>query len=379
MVRDFVSWQDGMPTPLSGVPPLNMTLRLTPAALCVATALAVLGPAPHAAARTEEWHPTQGGTINAEPSDVVGPWALFDNGALLPLNLLSPEDCVRFYQYLQGKPARADNWAKAGSAVSAELYGRLMHYSGNDLVTDNENGRKEPEFYLVFFTDNDRNKSWNMLSGSTPALYAQLVRDYPEDVQGFVFGVGEVLQDHYDIATNTHGEWMFTNFDTEVEMRTLKGMIPSNLYGLLLVTRDGIPLVGPEASSDDEIKAQFVKINAILKHAANSDTRDWLARAYYFRAVQPVAFAHGHSDPLLIGNPLVPAILRKMKIYQVDATFKVAADGSITSVDVKPGTLPPQTVKMFNAGFQKGSLFVPAVDNGKFVDGTYEYHMQVAP
>jgi hypothetical protein len=356
-----------------------MTPRLTPAVLCVATALAVLGLAPLAAAKAEEWKPLKGETITAEPSDVIGPWALFDNGALLPLNLLSPEDCVRFYQYLQGKPARAENWAKAGSAISTELYGRLMHYSGNDLATDNENGRPEPEFYMVFFTDNDRNKSWNMLGGSTPALYAKMMKDYPDDVQGFVFGVGEVLQDHYDVATNTHGEWMFTNFDTEVEMRTLKKMIPSNLYGLLFVTRDGIPLFGPEASSDDEIKATFAKVNGLLKHAANRDTRDWIARAYYFRAVQPVAFAHGHSDPLLIGNPLVAARLRQMKIYQVDATFKVAADGSITSVDVKPGTMPPETVKMFNTGFQRGCLFVPAVDNGKFVDGTYEYHMQVAP
>jgi hypothetical protein len=365
--------------PNLGRSPLNMTFRLTPVVLCLAAAWAVTGLAPSAAAKAEEWKPLKGDAITAEPSDVVGPWALFDSGAFLPLNLLSPEDCVRFYQALQGKPARADNWAHAGSAVSAELYGRLMRYSGNDLVPDSENGRKEPEFYLVFFTDNDRNKSWNMLSGSTPALYAQLIKDYPDDVQGFVFGVGEVLQDHYDIATNTHGEWMFTNFDTEVEMRTLKKMIPSNFYGLLLVTRDGIPLVGPEASTDEDIKASFVKVNAILKHAANRDTRDWRARAYYYRAVQPVAFAHGHSDPLLIGNPLVAARLRQMKIYQVDATFKVAADGTITGVDVKPGTMTPDTVKMFATGFQRGCLFVPAVDNGKFVDGTYEYHMQVAP
>jgi hypothetical protein len=66
-----------------------------------------------------------------------------------------------------------------------------------------------------------------------------------------------------------------------------------------------------------------------------------------------------------------------MKIYKVDATFHVAADGKITAVDVTPYDMSPDTVKMFSSGFQRGCVFVPAVDNGKFVDGTYKYHMEV--
>ncbi len=118
----------------------------------------------------------------------------------------------------------------------------------------------------------------------------------------------------------------------------------------------------------------------MLTHVEDRDLRDWKSRAYYYATVQPAAFASGHCDPLLMGNPLVPAVLRKMKIYNVDATFHVKADGTITSVEMKPGELSPDMEKTFSAGFQRGCLFVPAVDNGKFVDGTYEYHMEgIAP
>jgi hypothetical protein len=332
-----------------------------------------------ASGRSEEWTDAKGGSFEAEPSEILGPWALFDNGTLIPLNVLSDADCVRFYQRLKDKPARAPDWKNATSKVSAELYDRLLHYKGDDLEKDTEAGRPEPEFFMIFYTTNDKNMTWNMLRRSTPDLYAKLVRDHPDMVQGVVFGVGEEMADHMDLAVNTHGDWMYTLFATEVEMRTLKTMIPTNLYGIVVMTRDGVPLFGPDASTEEQVKAIFDNFQKLLAHAELRDTRDWIARAHYFRAVQPVAFATGHSDPLLMGNPLVPARLRQMKIYKVDATFHVAASGAITAVDIMPGEMPPNMMAMFSTGFQRGCLCVPAVDNGKFVDGTYAYHMEVSP
>jgi len=88
-------------------------------------------------AKSEHWTNAKGEEFDASPSDVLGPWALFDDGTLLPLNLLSQEDCVRFYKGLQDRPARAANWKDAKSKISYELYGRLLHYSGNNLEGDN--------------------------------------------------------------------------------------------------------------------------------------------------------------------------------------------------------------------------------------------------
>jgi hypothetical protein len=356
-----------------------MYTRLPRLILCVAIASACATLATRAAARSEEWKNAKGETFKAEPSELLGPWALFDNGTLVPLSALSEEDSVRFYQGLKDQPARSPDWKTATSKISAELYGRLLHYKGVELENDSESGRPEPEFYMMFFTTGDKNMSWNMLQRSTPDLYSSLIKSYPEMVQGVVFGVGDTIQDQFDISVNTKGDWMFTIFDTEVQMRTLTHLIPTNYYGIVVMTRNGVPLFGPDAATDDQVKDTFKNLTGLLDHMKPTDMKVWMARAHYFHVVQPVAFANGHSDPMLMGNPLVDSMLRKMKIYKLDATFHVAADGKITDVAVTPYDMAPGTVKMFADGFQRGCLFVPAVDHGKFVDGTFKYHMELAP
>jgi hypothetical protein len=356
-----------------------MTSLLPRIKRCVAIAAAVLGFATTASAKSEEWKNAKGETFSAAASDIIGPWAQFDDGTLVPLSALSTEDSVRFYQRLKDVPARADNWKNATSKISAELYGRLNRYAGAELAADIEDGRQEPEFFIIFFTTGDKNMSWNELQRSTPELYANMVKDYPDLVQGVVFGVGDTAQDQFDISVNTKGDWLFTTFETEVQMRTLTHLIPTNLYGIVVMTRDGVPLFGPDSATDEQVKATFDRFRGLLEHMRMNDPKVWIARAHYYLAVQPVAFAHGHSDPMLMGNPLVASTLRKMKIYKVDATFHVAADGKITGVDVTPYDMPPATVKLFTDGFQRGCVFVPAVDDGKFVDGTYKYHMEIAP
>jgi hypothetical protein len=349
--------------------------------VCVAIASAFCGMAAVAGAKGQEWKNAKGETFSAYPSEVLGPWAVFDDGTFVPLNSLSAEDCVRFYKDMKeaGLSDRADDWKLAKSKISTELYGRLLRYAGSGLAPDNENGRPEPEIFIIFFTQGDKNMSWNELQRSTPDLYAKLIKSYPDMVQGVVFGVGDTSQDQFDISVNTKGDWMFTVFETEVQMRTLTHLIPTNFYGIVAMTRNGVALAGPDSTTDDQVKATFAKVSSLLEHMKPNDPKVWVAQAHYYRAVQPVAFADGRSDPLLMGNPLVASTLRKMKIYKVDAKFHVAADGKVSSVEVTPYDMAPDTVKMFENGFERGTLFVPAVDHGKFVDGTYNYHMEIAP
>jgi hypothetical protein len=349
--------------------------------MCVAIASAFCGMAAVAGARAEEWKNGKGETFTATPSEVLGPWALFDDGTFVPLSSLSNDDCVRFYKDLKdsGAPEKAADWKQATSKISSELFGRLLRSSGSELAPDNESGRPEPEFYIIFFTQGDKNMSWNELQRSTPQLYADVMKSYPDMVQGVVFGVGDSAQDQFDISVNTKGDWMYTVFETEVQMRTLTHLIPSNFYGIVVMTRNGVALAGPDSTTDDQVKATFGKLTSLLAHMKPNDPKVWIAKAHYYMAVQPAAYANGRSDPMLMGNPLVAATLRKMKIFKVDATFHVAADGKVASVDVTPYDMAPATVKMFEDGFQRGTLFVPAVDHGKFVDGTYSYHMEIAP
>jgi hypothetical protein len=356
-----------------------MIARLPRFLLCIAIAAACCGLATKVAAKSEEWTNGKGEKFSASPVDIIGPWALFDDGTLVPLSALSNADCVRFYNRLKDLPARSADWKNAKADVSSEVYGRLLHYSGNDLVADSEAGRPEPEFFIIFYVTNDDNLSWNMLQRSTPDLYAQMLKKHGDLVQGMVFGDGMTyaLQDHYDVATHTHGDWLFANFASEALMRSLVRMTPTNLYGVLVITRQGIPLFGPDAATDEQVKATFDKFNALLDHMRPDDPKVWVAQYHYYNAVQPVAFMNGHSDPMLIGDPLSVGILRRMKIFKVDATFHVSADDKVTSVEVVPNGMSDAMVKMFTDGFQTKCVFVPAVDHGKFVDGTYTYHLEV--
>ncbi len=350
---------------------------------CIAIAVAFCGLATAAFAKSGEWKNARGETFDANPAEILGPWALFDDSTLVPLSAMSPEDCVRFYNGLKDRPERADDWKKATSKVSAELFGRLMHYEGDAnshaLAADNEAGRQEPEFFIIFYTTDDKNHSWDLLSRSTPALYSKVVKENPGLIQGVVFGVGEnTAQDHYDNAVNTKGEWMYALFADENKMRVLQHHIPSNYYGIVIMTRDGVELFAPpDSTTDEQVKDTFAKFGAMLAHMKPDDPKVWAAAAHYLRAVQPVKYANGTCDPVLLGNPLVTASLKAMNIFQVDATYRVAADGSVQSVEVKSPDMTENQMKQFSAGFRKVSVFCAAVDHGKFVDGTYHYHIEV--
>src|SRR6202789_1854723 len=173
----------------------------------LAIAAAILGVVPGASAKSEEWKNAKGESFEAKPADILGPWALFDDSTLMPLSLLSDADCVRFYEGLKDKPARASDWKNATSTISSELYGRLLRYKGDSLVADDESGRPEPEFYIIFYVSDDKVQSWDELRRSTPALYATLEKEYPNRFQGVVYGLEtESMQDYMDVAANTKGE-----------------------------------------------------------------------------------------------------------------------------------------------------------------------------
>jgi hypothetical protein len=239
-------------------------------------------------------------------------------------------------------------------------------------------GLPEPEYYMVFYANNDKSEAWDMIGKSTPELFEKLQKDYPGMVQGVLFGVLETPAQHTFMATSMKGGWVVTDFRRQVEMDTLRKMTPTNSYGILFMTRDGLPLFGPDAINEIQVKAIFDQARGLLEHVRPDNPHGWQARAHYMHAVQPVAYASGKSDPLLMGNPLMADGLRQRKIFQIDAAIQVGADGKVTDVAVKPEDLPPAMVGPLGDALRRACVFVPAVDHGKFVDGVYAYHMEVA-
>jgi hypothetical protein len=61
----------------------------------------------------------------------------------------------------------------------------------------------------------------------------------------------------------------------------------------------------------------------------------------------------------------------------VDATISIDAAGHVTEVALKPGLVAaPMDAALVDA-LRRATAFVPAIQDGKFLPGTYAYHLTV--
>jgi len=82
---------------------------------CLALPLLAGFSAAPVAARTSTWTDNQGASFKAEPTEIMGPFALFNtslsSGRRTLLRGLAPEECQRFHRETATRPARAATWA----------------------------------------------------------------------------------------------------------------------------------------------------------------------------------------------------------------------------------------------------------------------------
>ena len=233
---------------------------------------------------------------------------------------------------------------------------------------------------IVFFADNSIPESWELLSQSiTP--FNDLKSRFPGQIEGLFFGLRHSLAEHRAMATQTNIPWLATDYSEEYKLDYLIRFAPgADEFGLLALSRDGVPLFSFRNPRDSDIKKFFTDLGAFLDLAKPSNPRSWADRANYLRAVQPVIYAAGKSDPLLVGNPLVPEGLKKNHVSLVEANLAVGADGKVKSVALKnEKSLPGPIVAPLTDALKNSCVFVAAVENGRFVDGSYAYRVEVAP
>ncbi len=331
----------------------------------------------------EEWKDTQGNSFRAEPVGSLGPLALFrtkrTGGRMLAWRALSPGDCVRFYEQIRDKPARADDWTQAKSVISREIAGKVMRVQGDKLVEAELKGRPEPFFFILFFANNAVSKSWDML-GHSIAPFNQLQQAFPGMVEGLFLGMWHSSTEHQSMAVSLKLPWLVADFYEEKSLATIAAFTPGDpeAFSMVVVNGDGVPVFSTTNPEDPELNKLFADLTGLLDLMRPGNPRSWQDRAYYLRAVQPVAHANDRSDPVLVGNPLVPEGLRKNGVLLVDATIEVAADGRVTDVVIKPGAnVPQKMIGPLGDALKKACVFVAAVDHGNFVAGTFNYHLEV--
>jgi hypothetical protein len=332
-------------------------------------------------AKSEKWQDAAGNKFRGEPAEVIGPMALFRTSEtgwrMVPLHLLSPDDCVRLNDCLRSVSPRADEWAQAKGEMTRELTGNVLRLENDKLVPTALKGRPEPEFFIVLYASHGEGKSWEMIGNVFPA-YQKLQQDFPGMVEALFFGTSDTNSDHVDMAKGMKMPWLIIDFHDRSSIHLLSGFVFDSKYGIVVVNRDGVPLLSSQAETKEAVDKAMGTLHSILEGMRPENIKSWADRLYYFRAVQPAVFKDGHADPVLVGNPLIANGLKQRNVYRFDANIDVAADGTIAAVTLSPGgDLPPKLEAPLAEALRK-AVFVPAVDHGKFVAGVFHYHFETA-
>ncbi|WP_404425506.1 hypothetical protein [Nibricoccus sp. IMCC34717] len=343
-----------------------------PASMLLKTLLAACVLALPSYGKNEKWKMPDGKVISAEASDIIGPFAILGGagvpGRKLPLSSLAEGDAVRFAEAMAKKTWPTNDWSKSKSTMATDL-AAVTRVDGDKLVPVDRKGVPEPLLYLVFFADSSVGDSWGFV-GSGGWKYSDLKGRFPGGVEFVMAGV-----------RHNRGEQKKMMVDMKVPFLSLDPYEVSSSYAIsraagepplaLLMTREGTIIGG--ARDKDSLEAVFKDIELLLALAQPNDPRSWKDRLGFYRTVQPKLFAKGSADPLLIGDPLNAPKLRELGVFFFQASLRVSAAGEVTSVMLKPGAKMPADLGEQISRVLRQTVFVAAVKDGQFVEGSYEY------
>jgi hypothetical protein len=326
--------------------------------------------------KLEDWTDTQGQKFRGEPSEVLGPIALFrtgpNTGRRVAFTFLEPKDCVRFHRVVSQKPARAESWEQAKSDLTVDLRKRVMRVSEKKLVPADLSGRPEPLFYILFYVSSGEGPSWEMM-GTAIQPYWDLQKNHPGMVEGVMVGLRHKATDHTNMATSMNVPWLVASFYEQSSIEAVRRFTPGEGYLLMIVSRNGVPIFSAQDPNKEAVTKTLADLGGLLDLMRPDNPKSWPARVHYLAAVQQATHANGKADPVLVGNPLRPEGLVQRKVYGFEATLAIAADGAVKEVALAPSdSLPEKMVEPLKQALQK-AVFVPAVENGNFVDGVYTY------
>ncbi|AOS42978.1 hypothetical protein Verru16b_00013 [Lacunisphaera limnophila] len=354
-------------------------MRLTLPRLTWALALssALLAPA-----KIEDWKDPQGNVFKAEPAEALGPFALFrtptGGGRRLPWRALSQEDCVRFHEQTGTKPERADRWADATGQLTGRLRGYLRQYEEVTLVPVDLRTLPEPEILIVFIVENSASGSWDMSTQSIP-LFKDLQAKHPGEVAGIQYGVNHGAQEHGDMNMRSNVPWPMVDYEEQRRIPALFRLSPKmGDFALFALSRDGVPIFGVSNPDAAAVTQFFTDAHALLGLLHPANPKGWAERAHYLSALHASRHRTDAAGPVLVGDPLVPKGLSDRGIYRVEAKIEVGADGKVTAVTLKEdAAIPAEMAPALAKALQRSAVFVPAVNQGVFVPGTYDYLKEV--
>ena len=346
---------------------------------CVLIVLFVM-PAP-LPAKMSAWKDVSGASFKGEPTEVLGPFVVFrisgGGGRRALLRTFSPEDCRRIHAEIAAIPPRAGSFAEAKGYATSELVGKVQRVQNRELVPASLTNEAEPDLLLVLSGSHNSGDGWFMVS-NLQQFYWRVRRVYPGLMEGIFLGARHDTGQHRDIAIQSAMPWLVADLHLQGAISTLRGFVPKvEGTNVVLVTRQGVPLVASSASDMESVRSFLDQASEFLWQIDPANPAGWPDRLHYLNATRPVEFAKAKAGPVLVGNPLRADVLRKYGVKRVAAQLTVAPDGQVTPViQSGPADVPADLTTALAMALARAAV-APALDQGRPVTGTLDYHVEV--
>ncbi|MBI2513299.1 MAG: hypothetical protein HYV96_15080 [Opitutae bacterium] len=331
-------------------------------------------------AHGEEWTDTQGKTFKGTAVEALGPFAVFAEqptvGRCLPVQALPLAELARFSVAAKNHPPRADDWAEAKSALTAELRGHLEKMQQQKLVPFAVDGRPEPAVVVMVFLNKDAGDTWKLLWGSMEPI-GKLAQLPPGFVECIAYGKNYSPSEWLSAIKDAGAPWSLVRIDDEPALTTLGEFVPRKGYRAVAFNRDGVPLFGAFDPDEDAVKEFWKKVAGFVAMLEPANPFSWRSRAYLRTAEKIAAHPGGRVEPELIGHAIRPGSLARTNIRAFDATLKVSVDGIVSEVAglTSEANISPKLHEAIVTTLKK-AVFVPALENGRPVASEFVYRFR---
>ena len=356
-------------------------MRVTPFCVVPSIVFALLART-HAFAAAPEWKDAKGATFRGEVVEVMGPLALFRTGAVsskfLPLRVFPPEECVRIHETISARAPRAERWADGKGEASRELIGRLQQADRGQLRPFDFGGVPEPELLILLFGGHrnpDAAAPHYLLDNLAPFIN-RVQRVYPGRVATVVWAT---RQSNLNVRGLPNARtWLVAEPEKQHAMKLIPRFVPGEGITMVMMTREGIPLLGTPANDVREVMRFVDRASDLLWELNPANPRTARDRLHYLRAVRPAEFAQGSAAPLLLIDPLRVDALRQRGVKRVEADLAVAADGVVTRAELLPESVAPAPlIPALAEALRRSAIFLPALEQGAGAPALYRYSMKV--
>ncbi len=329
----------------------------------------------------QEWKDQKGAVFKGEPIEVMGPLALWRTGStsskFLPMRVLPPEDCLRFYRAIAGQQPRAARWSEAKGRASSEFIGRLERVQAGQFKPVDLTAMPEPELMVVVLASRRAEDVGTLLYNLTPFV-SRMERVYPGRVAAVLMSIGSEGGPLNIRGQSGNWPWYVVDPAKQGGMKVMSNFMNGGGFLMMLMTRQGVPLFGMPAVSVTEVMQFIDGASDMLWQLNPANPRTARDRAHYLRTTRPVEFAEGKAGPLLLADMFKAEGLRQNGIMRIEAKIEVAADGSVTAVEMLPtAEMPPKVIPPLTEAIKRSAMFVPAIEKGVPVAESFTYSFGV--